>query len=341
MVKLISIDNEWDDQIKSFDFDIYHLSAWLNASSVIEEGQPKGIIATYNDIKVFIPIIVREINDGLWDATTPYGYGGPIYAHYLSHRNLDFMLTHIRNYLYEKGCISLFLRLHPILNQNWDTSDNIGTTVVHGPTLVSDLSKTEEEHWLETQRRHRKDINKAKRSFLDIKIEPLSEHNIPTFLPIYIDTMERNKANIFYFFDADYFYKLSADLKDRLLLFTAYYNEKPISSILCTHCKESGIIQSHLGGTLTEYQNLYAYKLLTHLTRSWGRENGYKLLHFGGGVGAEKDTLYEFKKGFSSDELSFKTYRMIVNPEIYSNLCVSHLSKNKLKCNNFFPQYRA
>lgn len=205
---------------------------------------------------------------------------------------------------------------------------------------MSDLSKSEEEHWSETQNRHRRGIKKALKMDVVTKIERLTRENAVMFSNIYKETMAQVKADQYYFFDDDYFFNLLENLQDRILLITAYQDNKAIGSSIYTICKESGIMQFHLGGTLNAYTHLQPSKLITHVARDWGRTNHYKLLHLGGGVGSNLDSLYEYKKGFSSQELLFKTYRLVVNPAKYEALVAdSWFTENDLR-SDFFPLYR-
>ncbi len=338
-VFFMNINEEWDREIASYQFDIYHLSGWINASTVVDEGRPLGIVANYQYKKIFLPIIVRDIDEKYWDAITPYGYGGPVIDSSLTHQEIDIVLQAIKSFLYTKGCVSLFTRLNPIVNEKWNST--IGTSVMHGSTLMSDLSKSEDEHWKETQNQHRRGIKKALNKNIVSKVESFSEKRIENFLKIYRETMNKVGATDYYYFDDNYFYKLADNLFEKLLSVTAYEEDKAIASSIYTVCPESGIMQFYLGGTLNEYRNLQPSKLVTHTAREWGRKNGYKVLHLGGGLGCSADSLYEYKKGFSSQELSFKTWRLIVNVEKYEQLVLEdkELTENERQ-SGFFPLYR-
>lgn len=338
-VSFVDLDEEWDQQIMNYQFDIYHLSGWVNASTIIDEGRPQGIVAEYQGKKFFLPIIIRDIDKEHWDAVSPYGYGGPVMDSDLTYYQVDIILLAIKEFLYNKGCVSLFTRLNPIINKDWISI--IGNSVAHGFTLISDLSKSADEHWQETQNQHRRGIKKALNKGIVAEIETLNEQGIQTFLEIYRETMEKVEADDYYFFKDSFFYNLSANLQERLLLVTAYENDKAIAASIYTVCKESGIIQFYLGGTLNDYRKLQPSKLITHVAREWGRENGHKVLHFGGGVNCKADSLYEYKKGFSSQELVFKTWRLIIDVEKYNQLVIAddELTTDDLQ-SEFFPLYR-
>lgn len=337
-VEFSDINKSWDKDIADYHFDIYHLSGWIAASAIVDQGTPQGVVATYKNKKVFLPIIIREVDAEHWDATSTYGYGGPLMDKSLTDADLDIVLEEVRGFLFEKGCVSLFMRLHPVINKAWIPT--VGKALTHGLTLMSDLRKSEEEHWSETQNRHRRGIKKALKMNVVTKIERLTKESVVVFSNIYKETMAHVKADQYYFFDDDYFFNLLENLQDRILLITAYQDGKAIGSSIYTICKESGIMQFHLGGTLNAYIHLQPSKLITHVARNWGRENNFKTLHLGGGVGANLDSLYEYKKGFSSQELIFKTYRLVVNPEKYTELVAGIWFTEDDLNSDFFPLYR-
>ncbi|WP_352336409.1 GNAT family N-acetyltransferase [Psychrobacter sp. 16-MNA-CIBAN-0192] len=338
-VYFTEIDNAWDMKISEHKFDIYHLSGWVNASSIVEEGRPQGIIAEYANKMFFLPIIKREINSEYWDAISPYGYGGPVIDALLTQVEVDIVLGAVKEFLANAGCVSVFARLNPILNQEW--SSIIGTAVTHGFTLISDLSKTKEELWEETQNQHRRGIKKALKMNIVAKVESFTEERIKTFSEIYRETMTKVGATEYYFFDDSYLDQLSANLNERLLLVTAYDDDKAVASSIYTICKESGIMQFYLGGTLNDYRNLQPSKLITHIAREWGQENGYDVLNLGSGLCGRADSLYKYKKGFSSTELVFKTWRLIVNLEKYNQLVMDNATLTDVEMqSDYFPLYR-
>lgn len=337
-VGFAEINKDWDRDIAEYHFDIYHLSGWIAASAIVDKGTPQGVVATYKNKKVFLPIIMREIDSEHWDAISTYGYGGPLMDKSLTDADLDIVLEEIRVFLCDRGCVSLFMRLHPIINKEWIPA--VGKALTHGLTLMSDLSKSEEEHWSETQNRHRRGIKKALKMDVVTKTECLTKESAVVFSNIYRETMAHVKADQYYFFDDDYFFNLLENLQDRILLITAYQDNKAIASSIYTICRESNIMQFHLGGTLNAYTHLQPSKLITHVARNWGRDNNYKILHLGGGVGSNLDSLYEYKKGFSSQELIFKTYRLVVNPEKYAELVADIWFTEEDLISEFFPLYR-
>ena len=90
--KIITIDNknEWDNTVKSFaDYEVYYLSGYAYGFKVHGDGEP--VLLYFEDkdrkLRAMNVVMKREIADigdfknpkavaGLYDAATPYGYGG-------------------------------------------------------------------------------------------------------------------------------------------------------------------------------------------------------------------------------------------------------------------------
>ena len=71
----------------------------------------------------------------------------------------------------------------------------------------------------------------------------------------------------------------------------------------------------------------------------WGKENGYNVIHNGGGrTNSEEDSLYKFKKQFAQNtKFDFYIGKNIWNQDIYKKLC----DYKKVDINEeFFPAYR-
>jgi hypothetical protein len=86
-------------------------------------------------------------------------------------------------------------------------------------------------------------------------------------------------------------------------------------------------------------------KLIIDQIRSWGTKNGYRWLHLGGGLGAQRDSLFDFKAGFSQTYLPFQASKIIVDQEAYQDLVACRRKWMATHCqldtvSEFFPQYR-
>ena len=78
---------------------------------------------------------------------------------------------------------------------------------------------------------------------------------------------------------------------------------------------------------------------MIHAAIEEGMKASAKLLHLGGGVGANAhDGLFRFKKGFSQRLFPYSTLRLIHLPDAYNAL--KKKSSNMNTVENFFPEYR-
>lgn len=85
--------------------------------------------------------------------------------------------------------------------------------------------------------------------------------------------------------------------------------------------------------------------LIFDTVRLWANETGACVLHFGGGVGARADSLFHYKAGFSDRRHNFATWRWIVTPAVYRELCRRRTRINELQglepaSADYFPAYR-
>ena len=133
-------------------------------------------------------------------------------------------------------------------------------------------------------------------------------------------------------------------LGDKLhLCVVEYENEVACAGLYTEVC---GIVQSTLGGTKDKFVDLSPSSLETDCARYWAHKRGNQFLHLGGGVGASKDPVYNFKAGFSKLRHSFYTLRLIVDEQKYRYLVEMkakslNLPVENLLSSQFFPAYRS
>lgn len=337
VVKLIGCDDPcWSAALRECIHDVYHTSGWIAASKHCDDGLPLAVYVESDAEVALYPVLRRELGGGLWDATSAYGYGGPVFSRGCSPAWQSASLDAAMAKLKEKGCVSWFIRLHPLLNAGW--SSDKGLVVDHGPTVSIDLSKAAELHWRETMSGHRGDINKAMKAGVTVQ-SGVSQASLEAFVRIYRETMQALGASGYYFFKDEYFQDLVDQLGDDLLLMMAVEDGQYIGGSMFTLSRSSQIMQYHLSGTSAEYRHRQPSKLILHAAREWGREQGFSRLHLGGGVGAQEDALFKFKRGFSPDTHLFQSHRIVVDSELYARLCTER-GTSQGDLSGFFPSYR-
>jgi len=82
---------------------------------------------------------------------------------------------------------------------------------------------------------------------------------------------------------------------------------------------------------------------MIHAAREWAKERGNRILHLGGGNGAQHDSLFYFKAGFSKERHPFITWRIITDEAAYDTLVgrwQACLNVRAGERNGYFPAYR-
>lgn len=328
--------------------DIYFKDNYGKLYETIENGS--AIIYYFeNDYgKIKTQFIKREIpikidNETYYDLVTPYGYGGPIILE-CENKDKEKLVKAFQHkfqeYCNDLNIVSEFIRFHPIVGNAFDFKsvyqiENIRKTV---GTNLKDFDDPVQE---EFSRSCRKNIRRALRKGITYRIIE-KPNDLNDFKKIYYSTMDRNRATEYYYFNDIYFDNCVKYFQHNLLLVEAAYQGTTIAAGL--YFVSNNTIHIHLSGTLSEYLHLSPAYVLRFAVTIWGKENGYHLIHHGGGrTNSPDDSLYLFKKQFGMNtEFDFFIGKKIWNKEIYDKL----VERNRLekKCEienmNYFPLYR-
>lgn len=354
MLKLISNDEEqtWDNVLEQFpNASIYYSRQYCKAFQIHGDGDP--VMVSYenkNGLKGICVIMKRDISfchsfsnyikEGeVFDAVTPYGYGGFIFNRNPSKEEQEQLSNELKQTLQKEKIISLFIRFSPLL-ANADSSRHILDVIDLGNTISMDLNN-EEILLANMKRENRNRIRKAQKNGVVVKYNT-GEEIMNQFIPIYEETMNADNANDYYFFKPEFYNSIVNDLKGKYKIFLAEYMGQTISGIIIIYHNDS--IEYHLGGTKRDYRNLAAANLLLYSAALWGIENGFKTFHLGGGVGSGEDNLYRFKSTFNKNSNNrFSIGKLIVDETKY-NYLVGLREKHDPDFNSestFFPLYRS
>lgn len=344
---ITTADARWNHVLAASAHDFYHLPSYLELCARYEGGEPMAVYAEGQGTTFLMPVLLRPLPAALdapsdWrDATTPYGYPSPLVSDVADPETLREFLGAARTVLSEAGIVSLFVRLHPLLPLPSGPLAEYGELVQHGSTVAVDLMQAEEELWSRTRPSHRQRINKLVRSGYTVLVDDWTPYQ--EFLEIYRGTMHRVRASDWYLFSDSYFDDLRAALGDQLHLFTVVSPEGLVAAAgLFTGV--GGIVQFHLSGTAPDFVKAGPSKLMVHRVRQWAKEAGFRWLHLGGGLGAAKDSLFEFKAGFSDLWNEFSSFRMVLDAERYTVLAQrwqAAAGAPVADVGAFFPVYRA
>lgn len=337
-------DKKWQEYInKSFRHDVHHTSC-LHAIEINPNDRAFLFVAINNSEFVALPLIVRPINNTpYFDATSVYGYGGPVAScdfNTLSEELIHFFMQSFIAYAAANDIVSVFSRLHSLIDQqklfkHFGKIKNTNKTVAINLTTSVDLQKKE------YRKSTKHEINQLKKK-LGYRVEIInrsSANRINDFLDIYYETMYRLNASNFYFFKHDYVaHLMNNSCFDSHIIF-AYKQDVMAAAALFTSTNE--IMQYHLAGTKNDSVNDAPMKLIVDEARLLANRLGMKYLHLGGGVGgSDTDSLFRFKAGFSKQFYQFKVWNYIVNNEVYNTL-VREKGINPDVHSDFFPLYRS
>lgn len=335
-IRIVEAKHDWEDVLQEFEtYDFYHTYDYHQISKNPEEA-PLLVVYEEEDVLVALPILVRKIFDtDYYDATSVYGYAGPLTKNADEHFNNNRFSESLREYFREKNIISVFSRLNPYIPLQEVVLNGIGQVRNIGNIVNIDLTKSLDEQRSAYRRDTRSRVNKARRLCTVRKAE--TEQDIKSFIAIYNETMEKLNADDSYFFKEGYFFdflKCGGFQTDILL---AIHNETSDVTAASMFVKTNNIIQYHLSGTRSEYMKIAPSRLLLDEMRIIGTQEGFTYFNLGGGYQSREDALFEFKSSFSNDHKSFKVWTFVVDAKKYTELT----KKSKAGNPDFFPAYRA
>ncbi len=313
----------WADVVaRSVQHDFHHLAGYHRLAE--RRGEGRAHLFTYRDgaFEIALPLLLRPIDDaepgGLQDATSVYGYAGPLStrAEVPDHVVRAFHAA-LRDELVDRRVVSVFSRLHPLIDQE-RLIRGLGEAVAVGPTVSVDLTAPPDEQWAGYSKKCRRIIRRAREAGI-VCVHDRTQAYRGDWVEMYRETMRRVGAPPSYIFDEEYFVRLAAELGPILHLFVALVDGRPGAAGLYTLC--DGIVQAHLGASREEYARLSPTRLIDDTARRWAADAGAWVFHLGGGVGGRVDSLFQYKAGFSGRRHQFSTWRWIVDPVAYRELC--------------------
>jgi hypothetical protein len=337
---LATDDRAWLALLEAVPHDFYHLPSYVSMAAAQEGGTARGLLVEEADRAMFLPLIVRDVaeSDGARDAISPYGYPGPLFRGELDDAFVLRASAALKARLREENVVSLFVRLHPLLNREVRPLQAAGTIVAHGETVSIDLDRTAAEIWSDTQSGHRNEINRSIRAGHRAYLDDAWTHEAD-FVRIYRETMTRRGASPYYMFGRDYVRALRAALGPRLHLCVVEIDGVVAAAGL--FAETCGIVQYHLSGTDDAFARERPTKLMLHYVRGVMKERNNRVMHLGGGLGAAADSLFKFKAGFSKQRQPFETWRVVVDADRYADLVRARDSTAEpTDARGFFPAYR-
>lgn len=341
---------KWNDIVKSFpDYDVYYLPQYTRAFEVIGDGEAQLLYFEGCGLRAANVVMLRDIAlderfagkidlNTYFDFVTPYGYGGWIFDGEINKKSINSLNENYMEYCIANGIVSEFVRFHPQMGSE-EVCASMYEIVTHAPVVILDL-RDPETIWNNLSGFKRNRIRKAIKNDVAI-LKGLDQSLLRQFREIYDETMSRNQARSYYFFNQGFYDSVLADLKDNALIFYAVKDETVLAMDIMIMAGKR--MNYHLGGSRLEYRSLEPSSLLMYSAALWGYEHGYESLMIGGGLGSEEDSLLRFKQGFNRrSNFVFKTGRKIFDKDRYQELCVLRKQNGNHNANStFFPCYRS
>jgi hypothetical protein len=329
-------DDRWVRTLERCDHDVYHLAGYCRVSAREDGGVAQAILVQHGAQGLIVPFVRRELGGGLWDATSPYGYCGPVWTDHVKEDRLDEMFRAALCSLQEAGCVSLFVRMHPGINADWPGLPTGATGRFYSSqTVCIDLARSDREIWSDTASGHRNEINRAGRRGYSVIVDHEASH-LYDFARLYRENMAALGARPYYYFDDKYFEDMHEALGTNISLIAVLHEDGFVGGALFTSCGDW--LQYHLSASDPSHKAASPAKLVIDARRRDGQQQGYRWLHLGGGRGGADDSLFRFKAGFSSLRLTFRTAGFVLRSRDYADLITErNLSESS---QSYFPAYR-
>lgn len=335
MIQVIEDKKAWDECISSFGHaDLYHTFDYHMIAK--DGGRPVLLKYSIGDIIIGLPLLIRNIpNTPFKDATSVYGYAGPVYKNVTENFNNVHFNNELMEYFRSNNIVSVFSRLNPFIPLQHKILENTGVIDKKGPIVIIDLTKDIELQRQEFGKRLKGQLNKARRCSQVINVQ--SDNDLQKFIDIYHENMDRVNAKSMYYFENEYFKSISKSDSFKTETFLAIHNETGNVMGASMFFYKNSIVHYHLSGTKTEYLPLMPTKLLIDEMRLKASKLGLSHFNLGGGLSGADDSLLQFKSSFSKNMKDFYVWKLIVDADKYNSItreCSVTVNSD------FFPLYR-
>lgn len=268
---------------------------------------------------------------GYFDLETPYGYGG-FYSNTSDSKFIERAFLNYKKKCKEENIIAEFCTFHPFNNFPVLNKDCFEICFKDRDLIIVDLKKSDEERWLDFASKTRTIIRKCNR---ELKVS--ESDDIDTFISIYNETMKKNKAREFYYFDRKYFEKLLCI--DGVKLIKVCLGEIVIAMSFFMLGESIG--HYHLSANRSDYLKYNANYLILEEGFKLAKKKGCDYFLLGGGRTSNvDDTLFKFKRKFSKLTKDYYLAGNVYNQEIFSRYIKLWEDQNSGEIKQYFLRYR-
>ena len=351
-------DAAWEEWLSAVPRDVYHTAGYHAFSHGSGEGEPYLIVAGDRRCGLAWPYLLRRVSEvddlaasNATDVTSVYGYSGPLaWGCAPGDPFLAKAWSEVVAVWRDQGAVSAFTRFHPLLGNASlmsglrcppDDKSQPDPVATIGRTVSLDLTVGEEI----ARAGYSESVRRQIRNYRQAGLTTTHDDNwtdIGAFSHLYHETMTRNDAADYYFFDVADFWRLREALDGKVHLLVTRLGDVVGAAGLFT--EYDGIVQEHLVATNHALAHISPYKVLVDDTYAWAKKRGNTVFHLGGGRGAHEDSLFEFKRRFSRRLHPFYTGRWILDRAACRDLVEMRRSAatgGGILDPGYFPRYRA
>lgn len=339
---------EWDaalDELAPRQRDAYFTSGYLRLWQRRGEGTALGAVYRDREGLVLYPFLLRDLATvdylgtefaGLFDVTSPMGYGGPLVRHMTREDTLAAFRAEIDDWCHANAVVSEFIRFHPLLETRLGMERHLeieeaGRVVwsrldVGSCTLIETLSAAA-----------RRNIRRARESGVTCQVETGAEA-YDRFADLYLENALRRKALPTYRFDRAHFHALRELVGPGQVLFGARYSGELIAAAL--FLRGADLVHFHALGVDRAHAALRPTTLLFFAAMQWACGTGATAFNLGGSYRGD-DEFYRFKMGLSQHQAPRRVGRAIHLFEPYARAEERRDEQGEILDCQYFPAYRA
>jgi serine/alanine adding enzyme len=262
------------------DRDPYFHPRYLEAAAALEDAEP----AAFAHGGLLHAFLVRPLPGGACDITTPYGYGGPQGAE-------PGWREPFRAACAERRVVSEFIRFHPLRGNEANAGADVTLRRVQ-ETVTVDVGQDDEAILAQMAPAGRTAVRKAQKAGVD----PVPSRDLGRFRAMYLDTMHRVGADERYLFPEAFFERVER-MGDGVLMLDA-------GCAAGLFLAGGGAMHYFLSASTKEGRALSATNAVLYAAMRHAREAGLRTLHLGGGL-SDGDNLHRFKQSVGAGRATF------------------------------------
>jgi len=339
---------EWDAALAELaprQQDVFFTSGYLRLWERHGDGKALGAVYRDRDGLVLYPFILRDLSNveflgpafaGLYDVTSPVGFGGPLVRHMTREETLAGFRAEIDDWCHANAVVSEFVRFHPLLETRLGMERHLeieeaGRIVwarldAGSCALIEMLSVPT-----------RRNIRRARDAGITCAVEH-GDEAWDRFAELYLENALRRKALPAYRYDAAHFRALRELLGPAAVLFGARLDGRLVAAAL--FLRSHDFVHFHALGADREFARLRPVNVLFFEAMQWACGTTATAVNLGGGHRGD-DEFFRFKYGFTQQLAPRRVGRAIHLFEPYSRAERLRDEQGEILDCQYFPTYRA